>query len=515
MIISFNAKKTNRLVLVFLFFLLAFTFHSCKKKRSNLGNVLFKQTHNKVFKDVDRDEYIVVFKKVFDEERSKMTNPQLIADHYEKTDYDPVFVTDHLWNNDLNTMLNYFQKADEHGLDPKLFQPKQISSLVNKFHNKNSIKTISEAYYDMAKLELLTANSLINYSSALQYGVISPKKIYSRYFIKTLRPDSISMNKVFLEQNLKTYLDSIQPKNTDYLAMQKALVNGIQLPRFSKEETRRILLVNLERLRWKNKPDENMYVYVNVADFHLDVIDSGKSVLGMKVCVGEGRNKKYLNTLENYNDTCKIDNPFPHETPLLSSVIHSVQVNPIWNIPRSIATKEIIVEAAKDPYYLSNKNINVYKNDKLIEDPETIDWSKVTKANSEYEFKQQPGADNSLGKIKFLFNNKSSVYLHDTPAKDAFRYAMRAVSHGCVRLEKPLELAHALFRDTVKYNLIAKDMLEDDPTPQDIGLRPKIPVYITYVTCWADPNNTLQFRKDVYGLDIVLYDHLKKFLPTE
>ena len=271
----------------------------------------------------------------------------------------------------------------------------------------------------------------------------------------------------------------------------------------------------MERLRWKNKPAENEYVYVNIPDFHLDVIDSGKSILNMKVCVGEGRNKKYLNSLENYNDTCKIDNPYAHETPLLSSVIHSVQVNPIWNIPQSIATKEIIVQAAKDPYYLSNKNINVYKDDKLIEDPETINWSKVTKDNSDYEFKQQPGADNSLGKIKFLFENRSSVYLHDTPAKEAFHYTMRAVSHGCVRLEKPLDLAHTLFTDTIKYKLIAKDMQEDEPTPEDISLRPRIPVYITYITCWSDKDGQLQFRGDVYGLDIVLYDHLKKYLPTE
>src|SRR6202012_617508 len=104
---------------------------------------------------------------------------------------------------------------------------------------------------------------------------------------------------------------------------------------------------------------------------------------------------------DHYDDSCKVDNPNPHETPLLSSVIHSVQVNPIWNIPKSIATKEIIVEAADDPYYLSNKNINVYKDGRLIKDPERIDWSRVTKENCPYEFKQAPGEENSLGKIKF------------------------------------------------------------------------------------------------------------------
>ena len=478
-----------------------------------MGKELYKQTHNPIFKDADEEEFAAVFKKVLEVNRKKITNPDFLIKYYDQDGYYPVFVMDHLWNGDIRTMIESYRKAGDHGLDPQIFQPDKIVALMDKLYSGKSFKTTREAYYAIAKLEMLTANSLINYSSDLQYGIINPKKIYSRYFIKTARPDSTFMKRVFNIDDIRAYLDSIQPKDPEYLALQKAYLEGAEGPKMSREETRRILLVNMERLRWKNKLTDGRYVYVNIPDFRLDVIDSGKSVLNMKVCVGEGRNKKYLNTLDNYNDTCKIDNPFPHETPLLSSVIHSVQVNPIWNIPRSIATKEIIVQAAEDPYYLANKNINVYRNDKLVKDPETIDWSKVTKENSEYEFKQQPGADNSLGKIKFLFENRSSVYLHDTPAKDAFHYSMRAVSHGCVRLEKPLDLAHNLFRDTVKYNLIAKDMQEDDPTSEDIALRPRVPVYITYRTCWVDEAGQLQYRRDVYGLDIVLYDHMKKYLP--
>ena len=478
-----------------------------------MASILFKRTHNKVFKDIDPDEFIAYFKKELKRDNPDLSNPQFIADHYSQNDYEPDFVLYQLWDGGLQAMVDKFKKAGEHGLNPELFKTERITELMDKFYNMNAIKTPQDAYKYISKLEILSANSLIDYSNALQYGVISPRKLYSRYFIKTDRPDSLSMNKVFAVENIGAYLDSIQPKDPSYLALQKAYLDGYVAPKMSKEETRRILLVNMERLRWKNKPVESEYVYVNIPDFHLDVIDSGKSILNMKVCVGEGRNKKYLNNLENYNDTCKDDKPYAHETPLLGSVIHSVQVNPIWNIPQSIATKEIIVEAAEDPYYLSNKNINVYQNGRLIKDPETIDWSKVTKDNSDYEFKQQPGEENSLGKIKFLFQNKSNVYLHDTPAKEAFHYTMRAVSHGCVRLEKPLELAHTLFRDTVKYNLIAKDMLEEDPTSEDIALRPKVPVYITYVTCWPDQQGQLQFRRDVYGLDIVLYEHLKKYMP--
>ncbi|HVW12453.1 MAG TPA: L,D-transpeptidase family protein [Mucilaginibacter sp.] len=508
-----DAKKTLFAILALIFFLPVVFMQSCKKRRTEMGSILYKHTHNSVYKNADEKEFAAVFRQVLAKNKSGLANPQIISDHYQKTDYEPVFVLNHLWNGDIGLMLKDYREAYQHGMNPGLFDPDEIDTLVKRISSKKAIKTTREAYYDIAKLEMLMANSLINYSSDLQYGILSPRKLFSRYFIKTQRPDTTSMEKVFSITNMRTFLDTIQPKSPEYLALQKAYLEGFRAPKMSKEETRRILLVNMERLRWKNKPTASRYVYVNIADFSLNVIDSGRSVLNMKVCVGQGRNEKYQNTLEHYDDTCKVDNPNPHETPLLSSVIHSVQVNPIWNIPKSIATKEIIVQAAQDPYYLANKNINVYKDGKLIPDPEDIDWSNVTKENCPYEFKQAPGEENALGKIKFLFDNGSSIYLHDTPAKDAFGYKIRAVSHGCVRLEKPVDLAHNLFRDTVKYKLIAKDMQEDDPVPQDIALRPRVPVYITYVTCWMDQNGQLQFRQDVYGHDIVIYDHLKKFLP--
>ncbi|WP_394330563.1 hypothetical protein [Mucilaginibacter paludis] len=91
---------------------------------------------------------------------------------------------------------------------------------------------------------------------------------------------------------------------------------------------------------------------------------------------------------------------------------------------------------------------------------------------------------------------------------------MRAVSHGCVRLEKPLDFAHALFGDSAKYKTIEKCIVEDNPEPTSLSLNNKVPVYITYFTCWSDDSGTLQFRKDIYGLDIVLYAHLQKFLSA-
>jgi murein L,D-transpeptidase YcbB/YkuD len=498
---------TKKIVKITALLMLAFmvVFQSCKKSRSDMGKNLYLKTKNKVFKDVTPEGCAVVFQKVLEEEKSKLTYPQTISSFYDANGYDPIFVMDHIFNKDLKFADIYFQKAGEHGLDPKIFNAVELAALINKFYNKKEIKTLDEAYHAIAELELLTANSLIRYSNALQYGVVNPKSIYARYYTKTLRPDSTSAQKIFQITDIKTYLDSIQPKDPSYKALQKALADGTVVPGTSPEETKRVIIANLERLRWKNKPLESKYVIVNIPDYQLNVMDGGKSVLNMKVCVGQGRNPYGKTDLTNYVDSDKVDKPNQHSTPQLNSTIHSVDVNPVWNIPESIATKEIMVEAAKDKYYLENKGINVYKNGKLI-DPDDINWN--TAAKGDYEFKQKPGDDNSLGKIKFMFNNQSNVYLHDTPAKAAFDRSMRAISHGCVRLGDPQELAHNLFGDGKKFDLIVKDMAADKPDPTTVNLAPNIPVYITYVTAWADTTGAIQIRPDVYELDTVLYNAL-------
>ncbi|MES2375442.1 MAG: L,D-transpeptidase family protein [Bacteroidota bacterium] len=483
-----------------LFLALTVVFQSCKKSRSDMGKNLYLKTKNKVFKDVTPEGCAEVFQKVLEEEKSKLTYPQTISAFYEANGYDPIFVMDHIFNKDLKFATIYFQKAGEHGLDPKMFNADELATLINKFYNKKQIKTLDQAYHAIAELELLTANSLIRYSNALQYGVINPKNIYARYYTKTLRPDSTSAQRIFQITDIKSYLDSIQPKDASYVALQKALADSTLA-----ENSKRVIIANLERLRWKNKPLDKKYVIVNIADYRLDVVEDGKSILNMKVCVGQGRNPYGKTNLTNYVDSDKVDKPNQHSTPQLNSKIHSVDVNPVWNIPESIATKEIMVEAAKDRYYLENKGINVYKNGNLV-DPDDINWATASKGD--YDFKQKPGDDNSLGKIKFLFNNKSSVYLHDTPAKLAFDKPMRAISHGCVRLDDPQGLARNLFGEGPKFDLIAKDMASDKPDPTTINLTPNVPVYITYITAWADAAGAIQIRPDVYELDTVLYNAL-------
>ncbi|MEO8885219.1 MAG: L,D-transpeptidase, partial [Mucilaginibacter sp.] len=283
-----DTKKIIKPILILLCLASVFTFQSCKKSRSDMGKTLYLKTKNKVFKDVTPEGFAQVFQKVLADEQSKMTNPQLITSYYENNGYDPVFVMDHIITNDLDA--TYFKNAGDHGLNPKIFQADEIAGLITKINAKKSIKTLDEAYHDIAELEMLTANALINYSNAMQYGVVNPKKIYNRYYIETKTPDTATINHIFQVARFKTYLDSIQPKDPQYITLQKALKQGVQAPGMSAEETKRIITVNLERLRWKNKPAAEKYVVVNIPDYRLDVMENGKSVLNMKVCVGQGRN---------------------------------------------------------------------------------------------------------------------------------------------------------------------------------------------------------------------------------
>ncbi len=510
--INYTSNKKPLLWCALFFMAILAVSEGCKKSRSEMGKDLADATGNKVFKEVTNEGFAAVFKKTIEENKKSLSYPAVVSSYYSDNGYEPVLVLRQLKEGGMQALADRLSNSGQHGIKPQIFQADTIKALLARIKDKKAVKKVDQAYEALARLEMLSANSLIKYSNALQYGLISPRKIYQRYYTATKRPDTADMKKVFAVGDLKNYLDSIQPKNPQYVTLQKALAQNVQAPGMTPEESERYFAVNLERLRWKNKPNAKKYVIVNIADFRLDVMENGKSALNMKVCVGQGRNMKQEVSLVEYDESDKVDRPFSRETPQLNSEIYMVQVNPVWNIPQSIASKEIMKIAARDPYYLDNENIDVYQNGQKVEDPETIDWSSASA--DEYSFKQRPGEQNALGKIKFLFKNGSSVYLHDTPAKNAFNQNMRAVSHGCVRVEQPDALAEALFGKGDKYEMIESKMANPASEPTDIALSPKVPVYLTYYTCWVDDSGKIQFRPDVYGLDVVLYGHMKKLLTV-
>jgi murein L,D-transpeptidase YcbB/YkuD len=493
-------KRYGILSLVFLA-----TLQSCKKSRSDIGAVLFKETKNKVFKKVDSAAYYKVFSEMLAVSKDSLSNGQLIDDFYKKNNYEPYFVVNFVPKEQLRIMVERYAEAGSHGLDPEYFKYSEIKALTDKIYGKRNIKTTEDAYRDIARLELLTASSLLKYSTALKYGLVNPRKIFARYYMKTDKPDSAFYNSIFAITDLKAFMDELQPKDESYKKLQQALTSNFVYTGLSPQETKKVIALNLERLRWKNKPTPDEYVWVNIADYSLKYVKGGKTNLTMKVCVGKGPEQEP--EMADYDESEGSVRPHNHETPQLNSEIYNVQVNPVWNIPESIAKGEIIGHVKADPQYLANNNIDVYRNEKKV-DNDNIDWSDIS--DGTYSFKQAPGDDNALGKIKFQFINASNVYLHDTPAQAAFKLGVRAVSHGCVRLEKPLDFAQALFGNGEKYDLVKKEIAETNPTSRDIAVSPKIPVYLDYMTAFVDDSGQIQIRPDVYWLDSVLYQRIKR-----
>jgi len=248
--------------------------------------------------------------------------------------------------------------------------------------------------------------------------------------------------------------------------------------------------LNLDRIKWLSKRDDRYHIVINIPDFKLNFEDGGKVIQNMKVITGKPN----------------------HPTPVFGDEVEMIVLNPYWNVPTSIIQKEMIPKLLKNPYALKKQNIEIRngwgKNASKV-DPASVDWgayrySKVVP----YRFAQMPGYKNALGKIKFLFPNRFSVYMHDTPTKSLFKRHKRAFSHGCVRLEKPRELLKTFAAIDNSIDLEKAFEILKGKKNTTLKLQKPIPVDIVYLTAYVDYDGNLQFRNDVYNYDTM---QLKSF----
>jgi murein L,D-transpeptidase YcbB/YkuD len=232
------------------------------------------------------------------------------------------------------------------------------------------------------------------------------------------------------------------------------------------------IAANLERLRWLPRNFGSRYVYVNVPAFRLDAFDKGQKVLSMKVIVGE-----------DYEDKA---------TPVFSDVMETVVFRPYWNVTPDIAAKEIFPKIESNPGYLAANDYELYRE------------------GGETRVRQRPGDKNALGRVKFLFPNDFNIYLHDTPNQDLFKKDVRAFSHGCIRVEKPSELAQWV----LGWDAGRVESAMDGSNNNSVKVPHKIPVYIVYGTAYIR-DNQLYFGNDLYDRDDKLVAQVMRgALPT-
>lgn len=242
------------------------------------------------------------------------------------------------------------------------------------------------------------------------------------------------------------------------------------------------IALNMKRWRYLPKHLGERYILVNMANYRLNLIENDESQLSMKVIIG----KEQL------------------RTPVLSETINTVVLAPVWNVPHRIAKRDIIPSAKANPNYLKEHNFKIYEGwqipAKEIDMSQGIDWNGFDSRENTYRFVQAPGEENSLGHVKFVIPNDQSIYLHDTNHKELFRYKDRALSSGCIRVEKPLELAHALLKKQ-NWNKDTIDSAIQKAKTRAVRLKDPIPVYLMYWTTWVDESGQLQVRDDVYKRD--------------
>jgi murein L,D-transpeptidase YcbB/YkuD len=253
--------------------------------------------------------------------------------------------------------------------------------------------------------------------------------------------------------------------------------------------------VNLERWRWLPKELGNRYVFVNLANFELEVVEAGRGVMDMRIIVG----KDY------------------RRTPVFSGKMTYLVLNPSWHVPAKIARLDKLPLIKKDPGYLSREHFRVLEGwgaDAKEIDPATIHWSKVSRGNFRYHFVQDPGPWNALGRVKFMFPNHFDVYIHDTPSRELFEKTVRTFSSGCIRIEKPLQLAEYVLAGDPKWNSEALLAALEIGQEQTVRLPAPIPVHVLYWTAWVDSSGAVQFRKDIYERDWRVLEALRSKPPA-
>ncbi|WP_424970030.1 L,D-transpeptidase family protein [Dinoroseobacter sp. S76] len=248
------------------------------------------------------------------------------------------------------------------------------------------------------------------------------------------------------------------------------------------------ILVGLERERWMNFNLGKRHIMVNIPDFHARVNENGKEVFATRVVVGK--------------------NTSDRRTPEFSDEMDHMVINPTWNVPRSIATKEYLPKFQQDPN--AHSYLRLIDASGRVVDRASVDFTQMTARNFPFDIKQPPSNRNALGLVKFMFPNKHNIYLHDTPAKSLFGRESRAYSHGCVRVADPFDFAYELLskQESNPEGFFKTQLAKGKETW--VYLDKVVPVHLVYQTAFAPAKGNVQFRRDVYGRDAKLWSALSK-----
>lgn len=374
----------------------------------------------------------------------------------------------------------------------------------------------ADAWWDVA----MTAD-VLRFASALRFGRIDAASVYTGLhlprdtvdlaaFVHVLRNAAIATytsDTTMLDSWARAQFDTLEPPWSHYWLLRNTLhtyhnyATGVDplppevTPGLVAARIPQIELA-LERWRWLPQAFRTAPIFVNIPAFRLYAFsspfdDAPSTLLNMDVAVGKA---------------------FKTRTPVFSALLTTVIFSPYWDIPPSIASKEILPKARRNLGYLARSHMEIVSvpEDRIL--PLTA-GSLARVSNGSARIRQRPGPDNALGGVKFVFPNEYNVYLHDTPMQSVFQQARRDVSHGCIRVAEPARLAAFVLRDQPQWTPDAVLVAMHKTTPQRVSVTNPIPVFVMYTTVITRADGETLFYDDLYGHDRLLTARLAHGYP--
>jgi len=481
-------------------------------------------------------------------------NEKWVETVYNENNFKSIWIDNDMQISSLgNNVLNLLQNANYYGLEPNDYNSDELQNLKREL---KEVRTKEIFFKNVLNLEVLLTDNILLFAKHLNHGKIENIDSLSILERKAL---TINIPKTFVEavknENVFDYFDNIQPKQLEYQKLRLAVQKFVQKSNLSKEnvhiqnfkedslrsnaqakealilhqyiskkasssdliealkefqmdhgltpdgligkntadalskspyEFYQNAVISLERWRWK--PEwETSYIHINIPEYQLYYFKNDTLQLKSNVVVGRNYNK----------------------TPEIYSKLSYLIAYPFWNVPQSISVNEIMVNAKRDTSFMRRNNYEVFSK-KMEEIPlKEMNWDTLNAKNFNLYIRQKGGSSNALGFVKFIFHNDFSIYLHDTPTKYYFNRDIRNYSHGCIRVEKAMQLADTLLKsDQNEYNLDSVKSYINRQKEKKMMFTQKLPIYLQYITCSVDQNNRLIFYKDIYGYD----DKIRKIL---
>lgn len=412
----------------------------------------------------------------------RLRSARAVKHFYAKRDLALFWSTGERLHSTGDSLLLTLQQSQFFGLTPDDYHLQELDLLLND----------SAVHERFQRLDVLLTDAYLTLYNHLKQGRLDPASKQLRDYSDTINPDAIASLQDLATASLTDNLAKLEPDYIQYHELKRALRDAVLQPARDsiKDDQILSLALNMERWRWEKQwPDR--YVVVNIPSFLLRVIEADSVWLESRVVVGKRKTP----------------------TPVMESVIRSFLIYPYWHVPHSISTKEILPDLQADASYLERNNFQVLNRRGDVIMADTIQWDLYSADRFPFTLRQREGSENSMGIIKFNFANRYGVYLHDTNSKRLYGQSRRDFSHGCVRVEKAVRLAHYLVREDDIY-VSPEDLDQYLSLQQRLKIDLRKPILLKLVYFTAEVRDGVPFfYEDIYKKDSVmksaLYPQLK------